>query len=190
MLVHQKILEYLEQIVIIKKNLLKELNTEDKIPSILDWNVYDKSKSLYNTPAIFNIFLIDKILEYYLNLGGIEVLESNSITKSDLVYNFLDSSIIFKSVINNKKIRSNINIPFIINDEKKIRSLFLDYCYKNNIVGLRTKTPFSYKDYDMIEPLRISLYNGISIEDTRILINVMKTFESMITDSPNIYYKN
>ena len=59
-------------------------------------------------------------------------------------------------------------------------SLFLDYCYQNNIVGLRTKTPFSYKDYNMIEPLRISLYNGISIEETYLLVNTMKCFEEMI----------
>lgn len=173
-------------VVIIKKSLLNELNTIDEIPSILDWNIYDKSNSLYNTPAIFNIFLIDKILEYYINLGGIEVLENNSITKGNLVYNFLDSSNIFKPVINNKKIRSNINIPFIIEDEQ-LRSIFLDYCFKNNIVGLRTKTPFSYKDYQMIEPLRISLYNGISLEETKILINIMKTFESMLTG--NIFIK-
>ena len=31
----------------------------------------------------------------------------------------------------------------------------------------------------MVEPLRISLYNGISIDDTKHLINVMKEFENI-----------
>ena len=30
----------------------------------------------------------------------------------------------------------------------------------------------------MIEPLRISLYNGISVEDTKELVNIMNIFES------------
>ena len=47
----------------------------------------------------------------------------------------------------------------------------------NNIVGLRTKTPFRYHDYNMIEPLRVNLYNGVSIDETKKLVNVMKRFE-------------
>ena len=58
---------------------------------------------------------------------------------------------------------------------------FLEYCYKNNVVGLRTKTPFNYKDLGMIEPLRVSLYNGISLDDTKHLIKVMKEFVTFLT---------
>ena len=47
----------------------------------------------------------------------------------------------------------------------------------NQIVGLRTKTPFNYQDFDMTEPLRISLYNGISVEDTIKLVSTMRDFE-------------
>jgi len=175
-------------VVIIRNELLQEIDTKNEIPSILDWNIYNKSNSLYNTPAIFNIFLIDKILDYYISLGGIEVMEQNSILKAKLVYDFLDQSKIFKAVVSNLKLRSNINIPFIVaNGNDEIMSLFLDYCYQNNIVGLRTKTPFSYKDYGMIEPLRISLYNGISIEETDLLVNTMKCFEEIITNNSKEY---
>ena len=55
-------------------------------------------------------------------------------------------------------------------------SKFLHYCYLHNIVGLRTQTPFSYKSLDLVEPLRVSLYNGISIEDVKYLIKVMRMF--------------
>ena len=170
-------------VVIIRNNLLDEIDTKNEIPSILDWNIYKKTNSLYNTPAIFNIFLIDKILDYYISIGGIETIEKNSILKAKLVYEFLDQSKIFKAVVTNTLLRSNINIPFIVaNGNDEIMSLFLNYCYQNNIVGLRTKTPFSYKDFGMIEPLRISLYNGISIEETYLLINTMKYFEETITN--------
>ena len=91
----------------------------------------------------------------------------------------LDNSHLYKPVVSNIKARSNINIPFTIED-LDVRSCFLEYCYNNNIVGLRTKTPFNYSDFNMIEPLRISLYNGISLEDTKSLIKVMNDFEKML----------
>ena len=57
--------------------------------------------------------------------------------------------------------------------------MFLDYCYKHNIVGLRTDTPFSYKFLDINEPLRISLYNSITIEDVENMVKVMKSFQNL-----------
>ncbi len=167
-------------ILIIRKEILKELeNKNKKIPCTLDWNLYDKSNSLYNTPAIFNIYLIDKLLEYYNSCGGVEYFEKMSKEKAKLVYELLDNSHLYKPVVSNIKARSNINIPFTIEDID-VRSCFLEYCYNNNIVGLRTKTPFNYSDFNMIEPLRISLYNGISLEDTKSLIKVMNDFEKML----------
>ena len=56
---------------------------------------------------------------------------------------------------------------------------FLYFCYINNIVGLKQKH-FNYEDFEMKEPLRISLYNGVSIKDTTKLVDVMKFFEKII----------
>lgn len=169
-------------ITIIRRKLLEEIkkSKNNEIPCTLDWNAYSETKSLYNTPAIFNIYLIDKIIGYYLEIGGIEKIEEMSKYKSKLIYDVLDNSELYHPVVLNKKVRSNVNIPFIIGDgNEELRSEFLDYCFTNNIVGLRTKTPFNYTDFDMIEPLRVSLYNGISIEDTLHLTNIMKNFEKI-----------
>ena len=148
------------------------------VQCVLDWNAYNKANSLYNTPAIYNIYIIDKFLKYYLNKGGIEILENESKIKSKMIYDTIDESKLYHCVISDKKIRSNINIPFIIGDgNKKLMEKFLYFCYINNVVGLRTKTPFNYEDFKMKEPLRISLYNGVSIKDTTKLLDVMKFFE-------------
>jgi phosphoserine aminotransferase len=57
--------------------------------------------------------------------------------------------------------------------------MFLDYCYKHNIVGLRTNTPFCYKFLAINEPLRISLYNNITIEELENMVKVMKSFQNL-----------
>ena len=59
-----------------------------------------------------------------------------------MIYDMLDESKLYKCVVENKLARSNINIPFIVGDGSSlIRSKFLHFCYMNQIVGLRTKTP-------------------------------------------------
>lgn len=169
-------------VLIIRENLLNELQLERNIPYILDWNLYYKTNSLFNTPAIFNIYLLEHILDSYISdFENIENMNKNTLDKSKLVYEFLDNNNKFKPVVLDLRSRSNINIPFIVdngNEETMIK--FLEYCYQNNIVGLRTKTPFNYKDLGMIEPLRVSLYNGISLKDTKHLIKVMSEFIKLI----------
>ena len=79
-----------------------------------------------------------------------------------------------------KGVSKNTNSFIVDNGNEETMIKFLEYCYKNNIVGLRTKTPFNYNDLGMIEPLRVSLYNGISINDTKHLINTMSEFIKLI----------
>ena len=58
--------------------------------------------------------------------------------------------------------------------ESKLR--FLCYCHRRNVVGLRTNTPFRYDDFGLREPLRVSLYNGVSVSDAERLVQVMAGF--------------
>tara|TARA_Y100000389_G_scaffold139358_1_gene137113 strand:+ start:1399 stop:2730 length:1332 start_codon:yes stop_codon:yes gene_type:complete len=169
-------------IVIIRNDILDELyNNNNYIPSVLDWKIYNNTNSLYNTPAVYNIYIVNKYLNYYIERGGIDILEKESKIKSSIIYEFIDNSSLYKCLIIDKLSRSNINIPFFVGDgNREIRSKFLHFCYMNNIVGLRTKTPFRYCDYNMVEPLRINLYNGISIEESLKLVDVMKQFEVLL----------
>jgi phosphoserine aminotransferase len=161
--------------VTVIRNDLLELLSDDNIPGILNWKSYTRNNSLYNTPAIHNIFIIDKVIEYYLKKGDVDVLEFESREKSNVIYNYLNKSILYNPQVNDVVSRSNINIPFTVgNGCEQLRSQFLHHCFLNNVVGLRTRTPFQNK---MKEPLRISLYNGISLEDTEYLIEIMKDFE-------------
>ena len=164
-------------ILIIRKDLLNELNGDD-IPAVLDWKLYSNTSSLYNTPAVFNIYLLENIIDDYLmKMSSIQDIHDYSKEKSKLFYNFLDHNEFFIAVVSDESCRSIVNIPFIVgNGSNTIMCEFLEYCYLHNIVGLRTQTPFSYKSLGLVEPLRVSLYNGISIEDVQYLIKAMKMF--------------
>tara|TARA_Y100000991_G_C21908494_1_gene321212 strand:- start:604 stop:1020 length:417 start_codon:yes stop_codon:yes gene_type:complete len=103
-------------ILIIRNSVLSEINGDD-VPCILDWNLYNNANSLYNTPAVFNIYLLDKILDDYVSkMIKIENIHKASIEKSELFYNFLDNNVMFSPIIVDKTCRSIVNIPFIIGD--------------------------------------------------------------------------
>ena len=107
-------------VLIIRENLLNELELERNIPYILDWSLYYKTNSLFNTPAIFNIYLLEHILDSYISdFENIENMNKNTLDKSKLVYEFFDNNNKFKPVVLDIKSRSNINIPFIVDNEMK-----------------------------------------------------------------------
>ena len=50
-------------------------------------------------------------------------------------------------------------------------------------------TPFKYEDFNMVEPLRISLYNGISIEETEKFVQILTEFENILGLFLSLYLK-
>lgn len=167
-------------ITIINNRFLHEdyLQYHQNIPSLLDWKLINNSDSFWNTLPVFNIYITEKILQYYKSIGGLIKIEEESKKKAKLIYSIIDDeTTIYQAVVSqDRPERSRMNIPFYIKD-KKIMESFLHNAYINNIVGLRTKTPFN--NTDKPEALRISLYNAISLEDTMSLYLFMKKFNEI-----------
>jgi phosphoserine aminotransferase len=70
-------------------------------------------------------------------------MNKNTLDKSKLVYEFLDNNNKFKPVVLDIRSRSNINIPFIVdngNEETMIK--FLEYCYKKQCCRIKNKNTF------------------------------------------------
>ena len=167
-------------VVILRNDILSNMkyNSNSAIPCILDWKLYADTYSLYNTPATFNFYVFDYILDNYIDeMKNINQIDEYNKLKANYLYDFLDNSKLYTTIVKDKNIRSNINIPFVVGDgSEKVRTEFLKHCYDHNLVGLRTQTPFSYDSLGLIEPLRISLYNGIKLEDVKRIIQVMDAF--------------
>lgn len=151
------------------------------LPSLLDWKLIRDSDSFWNTLPVFNIYVTQKILSYYKKDGGLSQLEENSKIKAEIIYSILDDNNIYEPIVpKNRPERSRMNIPFYLKNNENVNLLIYN-AYINNIVGLKTKTPFS--DPNKPEALRISLYNSISIEDTIELALFLKKFNEFIKDS-------
>jgi len=106
--------------------------------------------------------------------GGLKSINQQLDKKSSLVYEIIDQSNGFYVNSIEKKFRSRVNIPLRIQTNgvpnEKLESLFLNEAIKLNMIEL--------KGHRAVGGIRISLYNGVSLEETIQLINFMRIFQT------------
>ena len=159
---------------VVRKDLMGRANP--LCPGILNYSTNCEAGNLWNTIATFNVEVLGFMMQWILDQGGINKMEQNSIQKSQLLYDLIDSSEGFYSGPLNstaeKSLRSRMNIPFeLARGHLNLTEQFLIKAWEQGIVGLRTLTPFGIGRY-----LRASLYHGVSLEDTEFLVHFMKEF--------------
>ena len=105
--------------------------------------------------------------------GGLKAIDQQSTDKSSLVYETIDQSNGFYVNSIAKSFRSRMNIPLRIysngTPNEKLESLFVSEASKSNMIEL--------KGHRAVGGIRASLYNGISLDETRQLVNFMRTFQ-------------
>lgn len=152
-------------VVIIRDDLLG--HTKSDCPTMLLYNTYAKSNSLYNTPPTFSIYMTMLVLEWLEEQGGVKAIEKINREKANVLYSFLDHSSLFHTKVE-KRNRSLMNIPFTTNDEE-LDQLFIENAYDNGLCEL--------KGHRLTGGMRASIYNAMPIEGVRTLVQFMQEFE-------------
>jgi len=152
-------------VVIVRKSLIG--HAHPLTPSMLDYDVFFKSNSLYNTPPVFCWYVLGLILKWAMKQGNIETLAFLCQQKSNLLYNVIDNSNFYKNTVP-KEQRSRVNIPFDLPTDKLV-SLFLQ---EASDIGLK-----QLKGHKLAGGCRASIYNAMPIEGVKVLAEFMKTFE-------------
>ena len=150
--------------VILKKEILEK--NKRKIPSILSYKNHVEKQSLYNTPPVFSIYTCMLNMEWILKSGGIEAIEKKNIEKAKLLYNEIDNNDAFYGFVE-KSDRSNMNVTFGTNNNYNPEK-FNRMCSNNNINGI--------KGHRSVGGFRVSLYNAISIDSVKVLVELMQKF--------------
>ncbi len=160
-------------LTIVRRDLLGTGKASPLCPGVFNYTTNVEADNLWNTPATFNIEVIGYMMDWLEREGGVAENERRSIAKSRILYDVIDNSASFYSTpVQDKALRSRMNIPFDIRGgDKNITDEFLIQSWNEGMVGLRTLTPFGVGDY-----LRASLYNGITEEDAASLADFMQRF--------------
>ena len=153
-------------IAIIREDLI----TDDVLPgtpTLLKWKTQADALSLYNTPPCYCIYICGKVFKWIKKMGGLEVMKERNEKKAKLLYDFLDSSKLFKGTVE-KDSRSLMNVPFVIGD-KDMEAKFINEATEAGLVNL--------KGHKTVGGMRASIYNAMPYEGVEALVAFMKKFE-------------
>lgn len=154
-------------LVAVRKSILGKVNRS--IPAIMDYQVHIKNGSMYNTPPVFAIYTCLLVLRWLKDQGGVKGIEKINKEKARLIYEEIDSNPIFEGTVA-KEDRSRMNVCFVMKD-KALEKEFMDYCKKEGMYGI--------KGHRSVGGFRVSLYNAVTLESTKILVEAMKQFASV-----------
>ena len=123
---------------------------------------------MYNTPPCWPIYICKLVLEWIQSIGGLEEMEKRNVRKAQLLYDFLDSSTLFKGCAE-KDSRSIMNVTFVTGD-KDLDAKFVKEAEAAGFVNL--------KGHRSVGGMRASIYNAMPEEGVAKLVEFMKQFEA------------
>lgn len=153
-------------VVIIKKSLLDHARRD--IPLILQYRTFADHNSLYNTPPVFCIYMMNKMLRWIDRQGGTAAMEEQAVKKSSLIYRIIDESRGFYKGHAEKGSRSRMNITFNLADP----AMEQDFIRQAALRGLA-----GIGGHRLVGGCRVSLYNAVSEEACHTLARFMKEYQ-------------
>ena len=153
-------------IVIIREDLITD-DVLNGTPTMLKYKIHSDNNSLSNTPPAYGIYICGKVFKHLKKLGGLEVMKVRNEEKAKILYDYLDSSKLFKGTVV-KEDRSLMNVPFITGN-KELDDKFIKEAKKVGIENIR--------GHRTVGGMRASIYNAMPIEGVKYLVEFMKKFE-------------
>ena len=148
----------------------EDLITEDVLPgtpTMLTYKTHADANSLYNTPNCYGIYICGKVFKWLKKQGGLEAMKERNEKKAKVLYDYLDSSKLFKGTVEPAS-RSLMNVPFVTGD-KELDAKFVKEAEAAGLVNL--------KGHRTVGGMRASIYNAMPKEGVEALVAFMKKFE-------------
>ena len=154
-------------VVIIREDLITD-DVLEGTPTMLKYKIHSDNNSLYNTPPSYGIYICGKVFKHLKKLGGLEAMKKLNEEKAKILYDYLDSSKLFKGTVV-KEDRSLMNVPFITGN-KELDDKFVKEAKAAGIENI--------KGHRTVGGMRASIYNAMPIEGVKYLVDFMKKFEA------------
>jgi phosphoserine aminotransferase len=153
-------------IVIIREDLLRD--DLGKLPAYLNYKIHADGGSMYNTPNTWSIYCCGKVFKYLLKLGGVEAMAKRNEEKAAILYDFLDSSKLFKGTVRRED-RSMMNVPFVTPSAEQDAAV---------VAATKAAGFDNLKGHRSVGGLRASIYNAMPKEGVQALVDFLKKYES------------
>ena len=154
-------------VVIIREDLVREFPENSNVPTMLQYKTHVDNGSMFNTPPTYSIYLLGLVLDWIKGKGGLTAMKEHNEKKAKIIYDFLDSSKMFKATVQGED-RSLMNIPFVTGNEE-LDAKFVAEAKKNGFVNI--------KGHRSVGGMRASIYNAMPVEGCEALVRFMTDFE-------------
>jgi phosphoserine aminotransferase len=152
-------------VVVIKNSLLEQIRED--VPIIFNYKTHADNNSLYNTPPVFAIYIVNLVLKWIEDSGGLAAIEAQNREKAALIYKEIDESGGFYRGHAQKDSRSLMNITFRL-PNPDLEKKFVEESTANGLIGL--------KGHRSVGGMRASLYNAMTLEGAKTLAAFMREF--------------
>jgi phosphoserine aminotransferase len=136
-------------------------------PTMLRYAVHAKNNSLYNTPPVFGVYMLNLVLEWIEEIGGLEAMAARNERKAGLIYSAIDGSGGFYRGHAAPADRSLMNITFRLPSEE-LEKKFVADSVAAGMVGLA--------GHRSVGGIRASIYNAMTQEGCAALASFMGEF--------------
>ena len=152
-------------LVIIRRSALEYTNRD--LASYFRYDIHAAKGSMYNTPPVFPIYVMEKVLRWVDDRGGLSAMQVAADARASLLYAAIDDSDGFYVNPVETANRSNMNVVFRLSDES-LETPFMAAAAERGMVGL--------KGHRSVGGCRASLYNAMPVAGVEALRELMADF--------------
>lgn len=151
-------------LVIVRDDLIGRV--DPLTPSMLNYKLLADNRSMYNTPPVYNVYMMKMMVDWMISIGGLDELKRRNEHKAGIIYDELDRSLYYTTPVDNK-CRSMMVVRFFTGDTE-LDEKFISEAESRGLVNLRAEKN--------IGGMRAAIYNSMPIEGIEALKQFMKEF--------------
>ena len=151
--------------VIVRKTAIEDNNRD--IARYLRYDIHSDKGSMFNTPPVFPIYILGKVLKWMQGRGGIDAVAREAEAKADILYHAIDTSDGYYHCPVDVESRSVMNVVFRLPSEDLEKS-FVTQAGEEKLLNL--------KGHRSVGGCRASIYNAMPREGVQALADFMATF--------------
>jgi phosphoserine aminotransferase len=154
---------------IVRKDLLGKVSRY--IPTMLDLRTHIDGGSMFNTPPVFAIYVMNETLRWLKEMGGVEAIQKINQEKAALLYAEIDRNSLFRGTAAVED-RSLMNVCFVMAEGyEHLQDEFMAFAKERGMTGI--------KGHRSVGGFRASIYNACPVESVQALVDCMKEFETL-----------
>ncbi|MDJ0924165.1 MAG: 3-phosphoserine/phosphohydroxythreonine transaminase [Acidimicrobiia bacterium] len=156
-------------LVFIRRSILE--HTRRDLGIYLRYDIHATKNSMYNTPPVFPIYVMEKVLRWMQAEGGLSAMEKKADQRAGLIYETIDNSDGFYTNPIEPASRSNMNVVFRIADNDR-EPQFIAEAAEKGMSGL--------KGHRSVGGCRASVYNAMPLAGAEALTEFMVDFKQRV----------